>query len=125
MVDVASIVNGVSRVTFLLLALTFLGWAFYPEYRTELMGLIVGGFVGLVNVRYLAAKVKQLSELAIEQPKKRFNFGFVTRMCLVLLVVMAGVKFEQISLWSAIVAIFVVQLLTIPVSIVISLRKKN
>ena len=125
MVDVTSIVNGVSRVTLLLMALVLLGWAVYPDYRTELMGIIVGGIVGLINVRYLAVKVSKLSEIAIEAPKKRFNFGFVTRICLVLLVVMAGVKFEQISLWSAVVAVFVVQLLTIPVSIVISLRRKN
>lgn len=127
MVDVASIVNGVTRVTFVLLAVLFLGWAVYPEYRVELVGFIAGGCVGLINVRYLATKVKAVSELALqtEKQKKRFNFGFVTRICLVLLVVMAGVKFEQISLWAAVAGIFAVQLLTVPVSIVMSLRNKK
>lgn len=127
MADLASIVNGVTRVTLILLALLFLGWAIYPLYRIDLMGLIAGSVVGLFNVRYLATKIVAISDIAMQadRPRKRFNFGFVTRICLVLLIVMAGVKFEQISLWSAITGVFAVQLLTVPVSIVISLRNKQ
>lgn len=127
MADITSIVNGVTRVTLILLALLFLGWAIYPLYRVELMGFIAGCVVGLFNVRYLAVKIVAVSDIAMhpDQPRKRFKFGFVTRICLVLLVVMAGVKFEQIALWSAITGVFAVQLLTVPVSIVISLRNKQ
>lgn len=127
MADVTSIVNGVTRFTLLIMSLLLLGWAFYPDFRPEFLGGIAGSVVGLSNVRFLAFKVVQVSQLALQLDgqRRKMSLGFVTRICLVLLVVMAGIKFEQIALWSALAGAFGIQLLTMPVSIVLSLRNKK
>ncbi|GAA0137629.1 hypothetical protein YSY43_44700 [Paenibacillus sp. YSY-4.3] len=123
--DLGSIVTAVSRLTFLLLSAVLFGWAFAPEYRPLLAGLFLGLVVGLLYVRYLSIKVRQLVELAVSQEQRKFNFGFITRICLVFITVMVAAKFEQVSLVSAIIGLFVPQLLTIPASIVIGLRNKS
>ncbi|MFD2117048.1 ATP synthase subunit I [Paenibacillus yanchengensis] len=125
MANIASIVNVVFRVTIILLALAFMALALYPEYKQHWLGFIIGSSAGLLNVRFLARKVTQLTELVVAQTSKKFSMGFATRMCVVLLVALFAFKFEQISLWSAIVGIFVVQLLMIPVSIVLSFRQEK
>ncbi|MFC7678606.1 ATP synthase subunit I [Paenibacillus sp. GCM10028914] len=119
-----SIVNAVTRVTLLLLSAFFLGWALYADHRPVFVGLIMGLAGGLINVRFLSVKVRQLADLAISQERKRFSFGFVTRLCIAFLIVMIAVKFEQISLGATIAGLFIPQLLTIPVSIIVSLRNK-
>lgn len=120
----ASIVNLVTRVTLLLLSAFFLGWALYAEYQPVFAGLILGVAGGLTNVRYLSVKVRQLADLAVSQERKRFSFGFVTRLCIAFLIVMIAAKLEQVSLGATITGLFIPQLLTIPVSIYVSLRRK-
>ncbi|GAB6927591.1 hypothetical protein JCM10914A_15740 [Paenibacillus sp. JCM 10914] len=120
-----SIVNIVTRVTILLLAAFFLGWALYPVYQSEISGLILGLVGGLFNVRYLSIKVRQLAELAVSQERRRFSFGFVTRLCIAFLIVMVAAKLEQVSLGATVIGLFIPQLLTVPVSIIVSLRNKN
>lgn len=123
--DMHSIVRAVSRITLMMLSALFLGWAFLPEYRPFIVGMILGLVAGLTYVRYLSIKVRGLVELVVSQEKKRFSFGFLTRMCLILLVIMLAVKLEQVSLIGTIIGLFVPQLLTIPTSIYIGLRNKD
>ncbi|WP_106767288.1 ATP synthase subunit I [Paenibacillus faecalis] len=120
-----SIVNAVTRVTLILLSALFMGWALFEGYRPIFIGLILGLIGGLVNVRYLSLKVRQLTHLVLHQEGRRFSFGFVTRLCIAFLCVMFAVKFEQVSLGATISGLFIPQLLTIPVSITIILRNKN
>lgn len=123
--DMTSMVRAVTRVTFLLLAAFVLGWAVAPEYRTYTGGLTLGTTAGLVYAHYLSIKVKQIAELAASQGKRRYNFGWVTRICIVLLAVMFAMKFEQrISLVATIVGFFLTQLLSICVSIIWACKKK-
>ncbi|MFD3259315.1 ATP synthase subunit I [Paenibacillus lentus] len=122
--DLGSIVTAVFRITFLLLSALLFGWAVLPEYRPVLAGFILGLAVGLIYVRYLSLKVRQLVQLVVSQEQRRFNFGFVTRICLVFLAVMVAVKFEQVSLMTVLLGLFIPQLLTIPVSIFIGIRNK-
>lgn len=123
--DLGSIITTVSRITFLSLSALLFGWAIFPEYRPVLVGLILGLAVGLLYVRYLSIKVRQLVQLVVSQEHKRFNFGFITRICLVFIAVMVAVKFEQVSLMSVLAGLFIPQLLTIPVSIFIGIRNKD
>jgi len=123
--DLTSIVNAVFRVSLLLLSALFLGWALYPVFRPIIMGLIMGMAAGLFNVRFLSMKVQQLAQLAVDPKPKKYNFGFITRLCIGLLIVIFAVKLEQVSLGGAIAGLFIPQLLTIPVSIVFSLRNNH
>lgn len=123
--DLNSIVTAVSRITLLMLSALFLGWALLPEHRPLCNGLILGLAAGLVYVRFLSSKVRGLTSLVVGQEKKRYSFGFVTRICLVLITIMIAAKFEQVSITGAIISLFVPQILAIPAGIVISLRNKS
>jgi ATP synthase protein I len=107
------------------LSALFLGWALYPEYRPVIVGMIMGMAAGLFNVRFLSMKVQQLAQLAVNPEPKRYNFGFITRLCIGFLIVVFAAKLEQVSLGGAIAGLFIPQLLTIPVSIVFSLRNNH
>ncbi|EPY09555.1 MULTISPECIES: ATP synthase subunit I [Paenibacillus] len=123
--DMASMVRAVTRVTLLLLSAFILGWAVAPEYRIYTAGLTLGTAAGLAYAHYLSIKVRQIAEMAASQEKRRYSFGFVTRMCIVLLAVMFAIKFEQhISLVATIVGFFITQLLSIFVSIIWASKKK-
>lgn len=123
--DLTSIVNAVSRVTLLLLSALLLGWALSPDYRPILSGLIMGLAAGLFNVRFLSIKVRQLAQLAVSQENRRYSFGFITRLCTGFLIVVIAAKLEQVSLGATIAGLFIPQLLTIPVSIMFSLRNNH
>lgn len=123
--DLNSIVSAVTRTTFLILSALFIGWAFFPDYRPMISGVILGLAVGLVYTRFLSMKVRGLAEYVISQQEGRFSFGFLTRICLVLLVIMVAVKVEQVSVFGVVIGLFVPQLLTIPISIVIGARNKS
>ncbi|GGF95879.1 ATP synthase subunit I [Paenibacillus aceti] len=120
-----SIVAVVTRMTFLMLSVLFLGWAFLLDFRPIISGLILGLVGGTVYTRYLSMKVHGLVEFAVSQEKKRFSFGFLTRVCLILLVTMVAVKLEQVSVISAVIGFFIPQLLTIPVGLVLGARSKS
>lgn len=124
MIDISSILNVVTRVVFLLMSLFLFGYVLLPEYRPDLLGLTLGMAAGLVNVRYLAKKVQQVAEIAVSTEKKRFSFGYVTRMCIALLVVMFAVKFGDISLATTIIGLFTAQLLLLVVALIISLKNR-
>ncbi|CAH8767463.1 ATP synthase subunit I [Paenibacillus dendritiformis] len=121
--DMTSIVHAVTRVAFILMSMFLLVWAFSPEHRPYAAGLTLGTVAGLINARYLSMKVRQLAELAASQTRQRFSLGLVTRMCIVLLAVMIGMKFEQVSLVSTIVGLIFMQVVTIIVSVIMEWRK--
>jgi len=123
--DLNSIVSAVTRTTLLILSALFFGWAFFPDYRPMISGVILGLAVGLVYTRFLSMKVRGLAEYVISQQEGRFSFGFLTRICLVLLVIMVAVKVEQVSVLGVVIGLFVPQLLTIPIGIVIGTRNKS
>lgn len=120
-----SITLAVTRITIFLLSALFLGWAFLPAHRVILSGAMLGLVVGLVNTVFLSNRARRLAELVVTQENRRFSFGFLTRICLVVLTFGVAYKLDNISMEATICTLFVPQLLTIPVSIVVSLRNKS
>lgn len=123
--DLNSIVTAVTRVTLLMLSAMLIGWAFLPAYRSFFGGLFLGVAFGLVYVRFLSAKVRGLVNLVLSQQQKRYSFGFLTRICLVLVAVMFAAKYEHFSIEATVIGLFIPQILTIPAGIVIGLRNKS
>lgn len=124
--DISTIVNVVTKVTLLLMSLFLFGYVFLPEYRPEAVGLTLGTAAGMLIVRNMSMKVQQVAQMAVQATeKKRFNFGFITRICIALLVIMVAVKFEEVSLGSTIIGLFVAQLLILVVALVINMRQKQ
>lgn len=124
MTDMGSIVNMITRVAFGLMSVSLLVWAFAPEYRAISLGLFLGMAVGLVNIRYLALKVRQVTESVGQGKRGKMSLGFLTRLCFGLLVIMVAVRFEEhVSLAAAIAGLLLMPVLLIPVSIALSLKK--
>lgn len=123
MTDIGAIVNTITRIAFIFMSASLLIWAFAPDYRAESLGFLLGVVIGLINIRYLAVKVIRITESVANQQNKRFSLGFVTRLCLGLIGIMVAVRFEEVSLEATIVGLFLMPVLLIPVSIILSTRK--
>ncbi|AOZ93201.1 ATP synthase subunit I [Paenibacillus crassostreae] len=119
-----SIVNTVTRLSLLMMSALLVGWALYPEYRTVTSGMVLGIVVGLVNTSLLSLKVRKLADAIVTQ-KRQFGLGFVTRLCFSILAVMLAIKMDQFSIEATIAGLFLPQILTIPVAIYLSIRKKS
>lgn len=120
-----SITVTVTRITIIILSALFMGWAFLPAHRTILSGVMLGLVVGLVNTTYLSNRVRRLAQIVVTQENSRFSFGFLTRMCLVVFTFAVAFRLDTLSMEATICALFVPQLLTIPVGIFVSLRNKS
>jgi len=123
--DIRSIVNTITRVTFILTSASLLVWALLPAYREICTGFVIGILIGLINIRYLAVKIIQITNYAAGQGKRRFSLGFVTRLCISLIGIMVAVRFEQVSLAATLVGIFLMPVLLIPVSIIHTYRSNK
>lgn len=120
-----SITVNVTRITIIILSALFMGWAFLPDHRIILSGVMLGLVVGLVNTIFLSNRVRRLAELVVSQENKHFSFGFLARMCLTVLTFAFAFRLDTLSMEATICALFVPQLLTIPVGIYVSLRNKS
>ncbi|WP_379199199.1 ATP synthase subunit I [Paenibacillus sp. GCM10012306] len=117
-------INTVTRVTLVLMAGLVMGWALHHETRTVTLGMALGLVAGLVNFRYLAVKVRRVTQSIANKEGNAFNLGFVTRICFAILVTMFSVKIEHFSLEATIAGLFIPQLLAIPAGIYLSIKKK-
>lgn len=101
-----------------------MGWALHQETREFTLGITLGLLGGLVNFRYLAVKIRQVTQSIANPEKKAFSIGFVTRICLAALITMFSVKIGHLSLVATVSGLFIPQLLSIPVGIYLSLKSK-
>lgn len=101
-----------------------MGWALHHETRTVTLGMTLGLLAGLVNFRYLAVKVRRVSQSVANHEGRAFSLGFVTRISFAILATMFSVKIEHFSLEATIVGLFIPQLLAIPVGIYLGIRNK-
>ncbi|WP_438348810.1 ATP synthase subunit I [Paenibacillus sp. FA6] len=119
-----SIVKTVTRLSLLMMSALLVCWVLCPDYRTVTMGMVLGMVVGLVNTSYLSMKIRNLAQ-AIANNQRQFGIGFLTRLSFSILVVMFSVKIEHFSLGATIAGLFIPQVLTVPVAIYLSMRKKK
>ncbi|MFE4712118.1 MULTISPECIES: ATP synthase subunit I [Bacillales] len=122
--NMTPMINTVTRVTLVLMAGLVMGWALHHETRTITLGMALGLVAGLVNFRYLAVKVRRVTQSIANKEGNAFSLGFVTRICFAILVTMFSVKIEHFSLEATIAGLFIPQLLAIPAGIYLSIKKK-
>jgi len=122
--NMTPMINAVTRATLVLMSGLLMGWALHEESRGVTLGLIVGLVAGLGSFRYLAVKIRRVTEAAAKNTGKSFSLGFVTRICFALLVVMFSVKIGELSLEATIAGLFIPQLLAIPTGIFLSKTNK-
>ncbi|AIQ20940.1 MULTISPECIES: ATP synthase subunit I [Paenibacillus] len=122
--NMTPMINSVTRITLVVMSGLLMGWALHHETRTVTLGMALGLLAGLVNFRYLAAKVRRVTKSAANHEGKAFSLGFLTRICFAILVTMFSVKIEHFSLEATIAGLFIPQLLSIPVGIYLGIRNK-
>ncbi|WP_410512646.1 ATP synthase subunit I [Paenibacillus sp. BR2-3] len=122
--NMTPIINTVTRVTLILMAGLLMGWALHQESRPITLGMTLGLAAGLASFRYLAVKIRRVTEAVVIHKGKNYSLGFVTRVCFAILVVMFAVKLGQFSLEATIAGLFIPQLLAIPTGIFLSKKNK-
>jgi hypothetical protein len=122
--NMTPMINTVTRVTIVLMAGLVMGWALHHETRAVTLGMALGLVAGLVNFRYLAVKVRRVTQSIASKEGNAFSLGFATRICFAILVTMFSVKIEHFSLEATIAGLFIPQLLAIPAGIYLSIKKK-
>ncbi|UQZ33884.1 hypothetical protein C2I18_10315 [Paenibacillus sp. PK3_47] len=122
--NMTPMISTVTRITLSIMAGLLMGWALHHETRAVTLGMTLGLLAGLVNFRYLAVKVRQVSKSVANHEGKAFSLGFVTRICFAILVTMFSVKIEHFSLEATIAGLFIPQLLAIPAGIYLSIKNK-
>jgi len=122
--DFSAHLETVQKITLFFLSLCFMGWALFPAYRAYVSGLIVGTVASWINASYLAWKIRQLSQAAIDKTNRKINLGFVTRASVSLLAVVLSIRSGgQIALATTLIGLFVVQLATLLLGFVSIFRK--
>lgn len=122
--NMTPMINTVTRVTLVLMAGLLMGWALHHETRDFTLGMTLGLVAGLVNFRYLAVKVRRVTQSIASKEGNAFSLGFVTRISFAILVTMFAVKIEHFSLVATITGVFIPQLLAIPAGIYLSVKNK-
>ncbi|WP_442602556.1 ATP synthase subunit I [Paenibacillus sp. KN14-4R] len=113
----------VQRYTLFFLSACFLGWALFPDYRPYVAGVILGTVVSLINARYMAWKIGQVSSVVLDGVRKRINLGFMTRAALALLAIMIAIKSPHVDIVSTMVSLIFVQFLSLLLGFIQSRRK--
>lgn len=122
--NMTPMISAVTRWTFVLMAGLITGWALHHETRAVTLGMSLGLAAGLVNFRYLATKVRIVTQSIASKEGRAFSLGFVTRISIAILVTMFSVKIEHFSLEATLAGLFIPQLLAIPAGIYLSIKKK-
>lgn len=95
--NMTPMINTVTRVTLVLMAGLLMGWVLHHETRAITLGMTLGLVAGLVNFRYLAVKVRRVTQSIASNEGNAFSLGFVTRISFAILVTMFSVKIEHFS----------------------------
>lgn len=117
-------ITAVTRMTCVIMAGLLMGWSLHHETRDVTLGMTLGLLAGLVNFRYLAVKIRRVTQAAADREGRGFSLGFMTRICFALLVTMFSIKIEHFSLEATIAGLFLPQVLAIPAGIYLSIRNK-
>ncbi|MRN54245.1 ATP synthase subunit I [Paenibacillus monticola] len=121
--NMTPVINTVTKLTLALMVGLLIGWALHHETRDVTLGMTLGLVAGLANFRYLAVKVRRVTQSIASNKGNAFSLGFVTRICFAILVTMFAVKIN-LSLGATILGLFIPQLLAIPTGIYLGIRNK-
>jgi ATP synthase protein I len=118
----------VQNVFFFFLSFCLVVWAIFTDYRPYSAGLILGSAVSMINARYLAWKIRKLSDRVIAAPPEQgvprtTGIGFLTRAAIAALAGLIAFRYPQhVALPTTIVGYFFAQLATIVLGILSTKR---
>lgn len=113
------------------LSFCLVAWALFVEYRPYSAGLMLGAAVSMINARYLAWKIRKLTDKVIAAPPgqgipSKANIGFLTRAAVGGLAGLIAVRFpEQFALSTTVAGYLIAQLATLVLGIISVKRSKK
>jgi ATP synthase protein I len=127
----ANIIRTALRVTLFFMSGCLILWAVVPAWRTVAAGLLLGALVSYINTLLLRRRVEILGERAAEIATQRSGrkmgpgLGLASRIAMVLLAVMAAIRYPHIfNLPAALSACFLVQL-AMPLAALYHLKRQD
>ncbi|WP_248929367.1 ATP synthase subunit I [Paenibacillus hamazuiensis] len=124
--DFSAHLKTVQRMAFFFLSFCFMGWALVPQHRPYMAGLILGTCVSMINARYLAWKIEQLTKAVMEKSNRKINMGFITRASTSLLAILVCYRFQQQFAFSTTLAgLFFAQLATLLLGIISNFKQRK
>ncbi|WP_028550952.1 ATP synthase subunit I [Paenibacillus sp. UNC451MF] len=129
--DFSAHLKTVQNVFLFFLSFCLVVWAIFVEFRPYSAGLMLGSIVSMINARYLAWKIRKLSEKVIEAPPEqkvpnKANIGFLTRAAIAGLAGLVAIRFpEHVAILTTIVGYFFAQLATLVLGILSIKRSKK
>ncbi|TDF93553.1 ATP synthase subunit I [Paenibacillus piri] len=128
--DLSAHLKTVQNVFLFFLSFCLAVWAIFVDYRPYLAGLMLGSAASMINARYLAWKIRKLSEKVIaapseQKPPRQAGIGFLTRAAIAGLAGLVAVRYPQhVALATTVAGYFFAQLATLVLGI-ISIKRSN
>lgn len=114
MKDSRSSLKLAQRITFLIISISLIIWAVWPELEPQVGGWLIGLIGSLLMTWHIEWKTTQITKaVAATGRKPRVSLGFLTRACLGLLAFVIAHDVLNYNFYMTIVGLFVVQLITI------------
>jgi ATP synthase protein I len=123
--DLGTLMRSVFRASMLFMSLCLLAWAFIPAVKTYAAGLVLGTLISLINAYMLQSRIHTITRVALANTGKRVNSGFIGRVCMVVFGTMTCLRFPHFHLVSTIIGFFFVQLATLIIGFISSLREQR
>ena len=124
MIEPSAFIKKATSGGLILISAALLIWALVPEWKQFAAGLVLGIIFSLVNGWYFSLKAQQLTQMAVDQSKKRGNLGFLVRVGLSLLAVAIAVDKEEFNVLATIIGLFYFYFALVILS-VIAVKKSN
>lgn len=123
--DLSAHLKTVTRASFLMLCICFLGWAIFPQHKDVFAGLVIGVAASVINSLHLSWKIFRLTDLVLKKTNRKTTLGFLTRACIVLLAFIVSTRTFHFNLIATLAGLFFVQLATLVLGIITTVRDKQ
>lgn len=113
------------RTACLLAAAALMLWALYPAAKPYAAGFLLGLLFSLINGWYLAAKVRQIGEMAAKQAVKARGLGFFLRAALSVMAVAIAVKNDQYDVLATIIGLLYAYIFVFTYGLISHMRSRR
>lgn len=105
--------KALQRVTFMMMSVCLMLWAFVPSLRGIAAGLILGIVIGFINSQFLVKKIRIITNKVLQDGGGRFNLGLLTRFAMAILGAMVTLRFEEVNVYAMVAGLLLMQFIIV------------
>jgi len=121
--DLDAQLRAVTRFLLFGMSACLFAWALFPGIRPYAAGMALGLAVSLINMRFLGMKIKQMTNIIVNNERKRFSLGYFTRVATAVLSVLIAQELDVVNVYAAIAGFFGFQFVSAAVGVASLLKK--